>query len=189
MYSSNLISPNDKKGDKKKSNECTELFKKLSVKNNLNPIISKDDSKANKAKGIDAWIDLFNKQVAVDIKSLSNFGDAICFEHQKISGTIGSLFMDFTDYFAIERNDAFYFFDTKELRKRFCQLVDVNSESICTNRKNICWDKINNRYKLYIMLNKSQFNRWWDNKPNNDRFAYVLFSDIEDLVVYKLMKD
>lgn len=186
MYSPNLISPNDYKGDKKKSDISTELFKQLALKKNLNPQIFIDDSDEQKRKGIDALLDLNGIRVAVDIKSKSSFGDAICLEYKKISGTTGSLFLDHTDYFAIEREDGFYFIKTKELREKFIKLVNINSESICTEHKDIVWDIKNCRYKLYTMLNKSQFKRWWDKKPNEDSFAYVLWDDIKDLVVYIL---
>lgn len=188
MYSTTLISPNDRKGDKKKSNISTELFKSLAIAKNLNPEIFKDDTNSQKKKGIDALINLNGKRVSIDIKSQSNYGDAICLEYRKISGTTGSLFLDFTEYFAIERADGFYFIKTIELRKRFCELVNVKQPSTCTKYKNIVWDYQNNRYKLYITLNKSQYNRWWDKKPNEDIFAYILWSDIKDLVEYKLEK-
>jgi hypothetical protein len=188
MYSKDRISPNDKKGDNSKSRICIELFKVLAINNNLNPEIVPEDTKDNKQKGIDAYLDIDGKRVAVDVKSESPFQDAICLEHRKISGDIGSLFKDYTEYFVFERKDGFNFYRTKDLRERFTKLVDINSESICTVNKHLCWDTINKRYKLYTMLDKSYWRRWWDNKPNQDRFAYILISDIEDLLVMRLMK-
>jgi len=183
------ISNNDHKEDKKRSDKTVLKFVEVAKQFGINVSIVEDDTYENGKLGIDAWITIGNKKFAVDVKSKCSKGkDLFVLEQQNNMGEIGSVFKTNTEYFVFERDDCFLLFNTEDLRKKYLELIKINEQSICSNKPE-CWDYKNNRPILHKTMDRSNYNRKKDGKPNNDRFAYFHFDDLQFIARTKLLFD
>jgi len=183
------ISHNDKKGDKKRSDKTILKFVEVAKQFGFNVSIVEDNTYENGKLGVDAWIIMGNNKFAIDVKSKCTKGkDLFVLEQQNNMGETGSVFKTNTEFFVFERDDHFALYKTEDLRKLYTEKVNINESSIVSNHP-ACWDSTKNRPVLYKTMNRSNYNRKKDGKPNNDRFAYFHFDDLQFIAWTKLPFD
>lgn len=189
MNLQNLISPNDKVGNKRDSDESLALLISLMPKHGFTDIVTYPK---NSHEQVDLGIDLrFTKngiRYAADHKSRSpKWGHKGLFtlELQNNAGFTGSLFKGTQDYFILEGSKNFVFINPNDLIRIFNSKVDILKDPLLSNSIE-AFDNIKKQPKLYTLLTRSFCKRWWDNKPNEDRFAWFTYQEVADLITYKI---
>lgn len=189
MNLQNLISPNDKVGNKRDSDESLDLLVSLMPKHGFTDIVTYPKNSHEQVKlGIDLRFSRHGVRYSADHKSRSRkWGHKGLFTLELINnaGDIGSLFKLTQDFFILEGSKNFVFLKTSKLNDYFLSKVDITQNPIVSSSPE-AFDKEKGHPKLHTLLTRSNYNRWWDGKPNQDIFAWFTYQEVIHLITYKI---
>jgi hypothetical protein len=104
---------------------------------------------------------------------------------QNNAGQTGSLFKGNQDFFILEGSKSFVFFKPKDLIDLFLSKVYSLATPIVSGSSR-AFDYKNNHPVLHTLLTRSNYNRWWDGKPNEDKFAWFTYQEVAHLIKYRI---
>lgn len=189
MFSYRLISPNDLVGNKRDSDKSLALLISLMSNFGFHSIITYPKNSIEQVTlGIDLTFSKNGNRYSADHKSRSRkWGHRGLFslELTNNAGEKGSLFKNTQDYFILEGSKNFVFFKTKNLQTYFLNKVNIFQIPILSNSAE-AFDKEKKHPKLHTLLTRSFYNRWWDGKPNEDKFAWFTYQEVVPLICYKI---
>lgn len=189
MNLQNLISLNDTVGNKETSDESLDKLVTLMPKYGFTDIVVYPKNSYEQTQlGIDLKFFKGDSRFSADHKSRSpKWGHKGLFTLELVNnaGFTGSLFKGTQDYFILEGSKNFVFIDPKDLIRIFNERVDTSKTPLLSNSPE-AFDYINKQPKLHTLLTRSYCKRSWDNKPNEDKFAWFTYQEVNHLINQKI---
>jgi hypothetical protein len=178
MNSQTWKSDLDNKGNKSHSVESVERCIKVMSRYGFTNIVNYPDRHDEQVlRGTDIKCNFKGKHLIIDHKARSqSLGHLkmVSLELQNNQGRKGSLFLGFTNVFILEDDEYFSFYSVKDLKNLFLSKVDITIPSISSKEA-----KVNGIPPLYTLLDRREYKQ--NGKPNNDRIAWFLYSDVKPL--------